>query len=352
MISVFLEYFFSYIVDICVIVIVHEFGHYVVARLCGVRVLSFSVGFGPEIVGFTDYSGVRWKISLFPLGGYVSFVDNESDRDSFSSIAHWKKMLVALAGPFANVCSSVLILTFLFYRIGVQIIDPIVSNIVPGSPAAIAGIKPGDRILSVNGMSMSNAENVETYFSSNTSKEIPIILNRDHVGIVKLNVVPRIQEIVDGFSVKRQALFIGAYFKNNARIQNISIMQALLEGLSYSFSMAKEIFHVLYIMFSGGFQFDQIIGPIGVIKISKSFYEKGLNEYMFFLAEASLSVALFNLIPIPILDGGNFLIYFVEMIRRKPLGEKSKAVIFGIGFLIILALVVTVLRNDIYELNI
>lgn len=351
MFLIFLEYLSPYVLVICLIVTVHEFGHYVVARLCGVKVRAFSVGFGPELFGFTSSSGTRWKISLIPLGGYVGFIEDEADKNAFASVNAWKKILISLAGPLANGIAAVLIFIFLFYTTCVRVIDPVVSSIVSGSPADIAGIKPKDRLLSIDAVNISNVGDVYSYLNSNITKEMKVILSRDHVGTLTVKVVPQTRYVVNNFGIKKKIASIGVSFNNSTvRLQYRSISESFLNGLNYSFYIIQRTIVSLYNILTGSIKADQMAGPIIIAKLAKEFASEGFNAYIEFVAILSISIGLFNLLPIPLLDGGNFVVFLLEIIRGKPIGKSAETIIMMIGLLVVITLSVLIISNDIYRL--
>ncbi|MEG8099062.1 RIP metalloprotease RseP [Candidatus Liberibacter brunswickensis] len=344
-----LDYFLLYIISFSIIVVMHEFGHYLAARLCNVRVLSFSVGFGPEIFGINSSSGVRWKISPIPLGGYVAFSEDDNDRRSFVRAPPWKKIIIVLAGPFINYVMAILFFSFFFYKM--VIIEPIVFNVSPDSPAAISGIKSGDRILSINGRVVSSFEDISSYISSrNSLREMDIVLRRENVGMLNVKVTPHIKVFIDKFGVSHKIPSIGIFFSSDKGFRNRTVLQSLLKGLNEVISVTRKAFSLLVNIFSGDMRSNQISGPVGIAKIAKNFADNGFTSYIRFLAIFSWATGFMNLFPIPILDGGNLIIFLLEMIRGKPLKDSTSRAITRIGMFMILFLFFLGIRNDIYDL--
>ncbi|AHA27561.1 M50 family metallopeptidase [Candidatus Liberibacter americanus] len=351
MIPVFLEYFFPYVLAICFIITVHEFGHYIAARLCGVKVRVFSIGFGPELYGITSSLGTRWKISLIPLGGYVSFVESKDDNHSFKNVNAWKKMMISLAGPFANWITAILIFIFIVYNSPMPMIDPVVSDVISGSPADIAGIKSKDRLLSIDGLKISNIRDVHSYLNTNLSKEIKIILYRSNVGEITVKIIPQTKYIVNNFDIKNSVLSIGVNFDSSViHYQYRSISESILKGLNYSFDLMRSNVIALRDILHGKVKSSQIIGPIAIIKIAKNVASEGFKSYIDFVAVLSLSVCFFNLLPIPLLDGWNCWVFLLEMIRGKSIGKLAEMIIMIIGLFIVITSFVLIIGNDIYRL--
>ncbi|AGH16791.1 RIP metalloprotease RseP [Candidatus Liberibacter asiaticus] len=344
-----LDCFLLYTVSLIIIVVIHEFGHYMVARLCNIRVLSFSVGFGPELIGITSRSGVRWKVSLIPLGGYVSFSEDEKDMRSFFCAAPWKKILTVLAGPLANCVMAILFFTFFFYNTGVM--KPVVSNVSPASPAAIAGVKKGDCIISLDGITVSAFEEVAPYVRENPLHEISLVLYREHVGVLHLKVMPRLQDTVDRFGIKRQVPSVGILFSyDETKLHSRTVLQSFSRGLDEISSITRGFLGVLSSAFGKDTRLNQISGPVGIARIAKNFFDHGFNAYIAFLAMFSWAIGFMNLLPIPILDGGHLITFLLEMIRGKSLGVSVTRVITRMGLCIILFLFFLGIRNDIYGL--
>lgn len=343
-----LDYLLLYFGSIFIIVFIHEFGHYIVARLCNVRVISFSIGFGAELIGFTSRSGTRWKVSAVPLGGYVRFSEDDQDVRSFVCATSWKKILIILAGPFANCVMAILISTFFFYKTGM--IESVIFDVYPNSPAAISGVKAGDRIVSLDEMPVSTFDDIAPYIRENVSKEIVVGVHREYVGMLRLKVVPSFLDFVDRFGVKRRIPSIGISFNyDKTRLQYRTVSQSFLRGLKEMGLITQRTLSVLSNIFSRDIK-SQISGPIGIAKAAKDFSDQGFDSYIGFISFFSWMAGFMNLLPIPILDGGNVVIFILEMIRRKPLEVAVARVITGIGICIILVLFMLGIRNDIYGL--
>ncbi|AGA64039.1 putative zinc metallopeptidase protein [Liberibacter crescens BT-1] len=360
-----LSYVIPFLSVIYLVVLVHEFGHYIAGRLCGIQAVVFSLGFGPEIFGFMSRSGVRWKFSAIPLGGYVRFlggersshvqsassvVKNSKDKgqNSFLGASLWKRSLVVVAGPLANFLMTAMIFTFLFYKNGIIIIDPIVSQIEPGSPAAEAGIKPGDLLVSVDGHQISSFQDVMLYVQSHPKKEMIFILKRQDKDFVKFAITPRMEKITNALGQKVSVPLIGLkVYSVKSKHQFLTLPEAFFMGLYEIHDIVKATLQYFYNVLSGQMKSDQITGPIGVAKIAKHMSDIGFEALVRFLAFISLSVGLINLMPIPILDGGHLMLYFLEAVRGKPLGELSEKIVLQIGLILVLVLTVVATRNDV-----
>ncbi|MBA5724456.1 RIP metalloprotease [Candidatus Liberibacter sp.] len=347
----FLGYVFSLAEISFVIIFMHELGHYIVGRLCGVKVLSFSIGFGPEIIGFTSSSGVRWKFCLIPLLGYVRFSEDKEDKCSLFRVALWKKFLVIAAGPVANFVVATLIFTFIFCKYGIPPMqsDVVVTKVLSETPAAIAGIKPGDHILSLDGNEISSvSEFFENMKKHSAQEEAVFVLKRDRKDVLEIKATPILRDVVDDFGIKRSKKpFIGIVISQDMGEKTGTILEAFSRSLKEVGMKSRDILGSFFYLFS---KFDSVLGPIGVVKITKNMYDSGFDSSLYFMAYFSLVVGLTNLMPIPVLDGGHLMFVLLEMLRKKPLGTLSEKIVTGIGLSIILILFIIGVCNDVFRL--
>ncbi|MBL0848707.1 MAG: RIP metalloprotease [Candidatus Liberibacter ctenarytainae] len=345
MIALFSEYFFAYVGALCVVVFIHEFGHYIVARCCGVKVLSFAIGLGPEIIGLTSRAGVRWKISLIPLGGYVLFLEDKKDLRSFKSAAPWKRFLIVSAGPLANGILAVFLLVFCYSQSITPRVRTIISGVISGGASADAGVKHGDYIVSI--------DDIVSYKRESDSKKITHLVKRGQEGGSDLKVIPRIQGVVDQLRIQGQitlSKIAPDYINLQWQWHHRTVAEALSKSLYELGIITQKTLSAFYNLLSGNIKYDQMSGPIGIARIAKKVADQGFGPYIKFIAILSWSIGLINLMPIPILDGGNLVLILLEMIRRKPLEVSAERIVAAIGVFIILTLFVVAMRNDIYGL--
>ncbi|MCI5076986.1 RIP metalloprotease RseP [Oricola sp.] len=352
-----------------IVVFVHELGHYLVGRWCGIGAKIFSVGFGPELAGFTDRRGTRWRLSLIPLGGYVKFVGDmnaasmpegqddpslspEERKFAFQNKSVARRAATVFAGPLANFIFAVVIFTAIFSVFGRGVADPVASEVRPGSVAESVGILPGDRFISLDGKPVVQFSDVQRYVSVRSGEPIEMVMERDGE-LLTFIVTPKRLEIEDRFGNKMEQGIIGVL--NNRQTGGQRIEQY---GLGQSFVMAvTETAYVVqrtggYIggIFSGREKPDQIGGPIRVAKMSGQVATLGFVALLNLAAILSISIGLLNLLPIPILDGGHLLFYFFEAIRGRPVPENAQEYGYRIGFGLILGLMVFATWNDVTSL--
>lgn len=356
----------TFILVLSLLVFVHEMGHYLVGRWSGIRILAFSVGFGPEIFGFTDRHGTRWKISAIPLGGYVRFFGDEdasskpdadkltamSEEDrarSFAGAKLWKRAATVAAGPIANFLLAIAIFTVLFSIYGRTIADPVVAEVKPDSAAATAGILPGDLLVAIDGGKVETFDDVRRYVSIRPSQKIVVTIER---GGEKLDVpmVPQRTDTTDQFGNKIEVGQIGIVTNQQAgnfRLQTYTPLQALREGVFQTRDIVTGTFKYIGNIFAGTMRADQLGGPIRVAQASGQMASLGVGAVLQLAAVLSVSIGLLNLMPVPVLDGGHLMFYAVEAVRGKPLGSAAQEIAFRIGLAMILTLMVFTTWNDI-----
>ncbi|MGO7174274.1 RIP metalloprotease RseP [Rhizobium ruizarguesonis] len=356
----------TFILVLSLLVFVHEMGHYLVARWSGIRILAFSVGFGPEIFGFTDRHGTRWKISVIPLGGYVRFFGDEdssskpdtdkiaamSEEDrarSFAGAKLWKRAATVAAGPIANFLLAIAIFTILFSVYGRMIADPVVAEVKPDGAAAAAGILPGDLLVAIDGGKVETFDDVRRYVSIRPSQQIVVTVERAGQ---KLDVpmVPQRTDTTDQFGNKAEVGQIGIVTNQQAgnfRLQTYTPLQALRESVLQTRDIVTGTFKYIGNIFSGTMRADQLGGPIRVAQASGQMASLGIGAVLQLAAVLSVSIGLLNLMPVPVLDGGHLMFYAVEAVRGKPLGSTAQEIAFRIGLAMILTLMVFTTWNDI-----
>jgi regulator of sigma E protease len=360
----------TFILVLSLLVFVHEMGHYLVARWSGIRILAFSVGFGPEIFGFTDRHGTRWKISVIPLGGYVRFFGDEdssskpdtdkiaamSEEDrarSFAGAKLWKRAATVAAGPIANFLLAIAIFTILFSVYGRMIADPVVAEVKPDGAAAAAGILPGDLLVAIDGGKVETFDDVRRYVSIRPSQQIVVTVERAGQ---KLDVpmVPQRTDTTDQFGNKAEVGQIGIVTNQQAgnfRLQTYTPLQALREAVLQTRDIVTGTFKYIGNIFSGTMRADQLGGPIRVAQASGQMASLGIGAVLQLAAVLSVSIGLLNLMPVPVLDGGHLMFYAVEAVRGKPLGSSAQEIAFRIGLAMILTLMVFTTWNDIGSLR-
>ncbi|MFC0808207.1 MULTISPECIES: RIP metalloprotease RseP [Sinorhizobium] len=348
------------------LVFVHEMGHYLVGRWSGIRILAFSVGFGPELFGWTDRHGTRWKFCAIPLGGYVKFFGDEDAASTpdyrrlemiapeergrtFLGAKLWKRAATVAAGPIANFLLAIAIFAVLFSIYGRAVADPVVAFVAPDSAAEKAGVLPGDRLLSIDGKPISTFDDVRRYVSVRPELPITVRIERDGAAI-DLPMVPQRTESVDPLGNKMEEGKIGIGTNQEAgnfRVETYGPLEAVGQGALQSWRIVTGTLDYLSNLFVGRMSADQVGGPIRIAQMSGQMAKLGIAEVLNFAAVLSVSIGLLNLMPVPVLDGGHLMFYAVEALRGRPVGPAAQDLAFRIGFAMVLMLTVFAAWNDI-----
>lgn len=359
-------YIVPFLIVLTLVVFVHEMGHYLVGRWCGIGIVTFSVGFGPELIGFNDRHGTRWKLSAIPLGGYVKFFGDEnaasapdfegveamSDEDrarTFMGANVWRRVATVAAGPFANFILAIVIFAVMFSLYGKPVADPVIAQVQPGSAAEEAGLLPGDIITAIDGTPVTTFEDIRRHVSPRPEVAIVVTVDRDG-RVLEVPITPRRSEIEDQFGNKLEVGLIGVVTDADAanfRTLDLSPAQALVEGVSSSwYIVARTVTYVGNIII-GREKPDQLGGPIRVAQMSGQVATLGAGALLQLAAVLSVSIGFLNLLPIPMLDGGHLVFYAIEIIRGKPVGERAQEVAFKIGLSLVLMLMLFATWNDV-----
>ena len=356
------------------LVTLHELGHYLVGRWCGVKAEVFSVGFGKELFGWTDARGTRWQIAAIPLGGFVKFAGDmspasEPSEEYLALPAHeraqcfqaktlWQKTMIVAAGPIANIIIALTIFAAFFMVYGKPVaLDPETTNIVSefaadGSAARDAGVQIGDRIIAVDGKTMTNPREVARAVMLELGKELELTIIRDGREII-VPVQTRVIEETDQFGNVSRLGRIGVAFGDaQMTFEQVGPIEASVlsaEAVADGFVM---IVTGLKQIIVGERSVKEMGGPLTMAKFSGEQLSLGLPEFVYFVAFVSINLAFINLLPIPVLDGGHLAFYAVEAIRRKPLSARSQEYAFRTGMALVLTLMVFVTLIDIAKLPI
>ena len=349
-----------------IVVFVHELGHYLVGRWCGIGAKVFSVGFGPELAGFNDRRGTRWRLSWIPLGGYVKFVGDMNaastpegfdDSDltpqereaAFQNKSVGRRAATVFAGPAANFLFAILIFTMVFTVFGRGVADPVVSSVRPGSVAEQLGFEPGDRFVSVDGIPVKQFSDVQRYVSVRAGVPIEMVMERNGK-LLTYQVTPELLEITDRFGNKMEQAVIGVLNNRQTgghRIETYGLGESFVMAVSETWYVVERTGGYIAGIFSGREKADQIGGPIRVAKMSGQVATLGFVALLNLAAILSISIGLLNLLPVPILDGGHLFFYLMEALRGKPVPEQAQEFGYRIGFGLILGLMVFATWNDV-----
>ncbi|MEW6767877.1 MAG: RIP metalloprotease RseP [Pseudomonadota bacterium] len=362
-------YIVPFLFVLTIVVFFHELGHFLVARWAGVRVLTFSLGFGPELFGFNDRHGTRWKVSAIPLGGYVKFFGDDSEASTPSSDAlkamteeerkvsfHGKKVgpraAIVAAGPIANFLLAIVIFAALFTFFGKPNQSARVDQVQEKSAAAAAGFKSGDIVTAIDGSAIENFTDMQRVVSTKAGVPLTFSVKRDDK-IVMLTGTPELREIKDAFGNTHKVGVLGitrATTPGDATNEKVNPAAAVWLGVKETWFVAKST--VLYIgdVFTRRASADQVGGPIRIAQISGQVATLGLSPLIHLAAVLSVSIGLLNLFPVPLLDGGHLLFYAVEAVRGRPLSERSQEMGFRVGLALVLMLMIFATYNDILHL--
>lgn len=356
----------AFLAVLTVLVFVHEFGHYYVARLNGVRVEVFSIGFGPELFGWTDRAGTRWKISLLPLGGYVRMfgdadaasrpgeaVKEMTPEERAVSLHHKRvgqRAAVVAAGPAANFLFAILVLSGLFMIYGQPYTPPTIEQVLAGSAAEVAGLHAGDRVVSLDGRAVERFEDLAQTVAESPEKALPITVKRGD-DTVDLVITPRAIESVDPFGTKHRIGQLGV-IRGADEFHRRAPLRAVSEAVKETYSLVTSTLDAVGQMLMGARGTDELGGPLRIAQMSGQVAQTGVVPVIWFMTILSINLGLINLFPIPMLDGGHLLFYGLEALRGRPLGEQAQEYGFRIGLALVLSLMIFATWNDLVHLRI
>jgi regulator of sigma E protease len=365
-----LGYVIPFLFVLTIVVFFHELGHFLVARWCGVAVRTFSIGFGPELIGFNDRHGTRWRISAIPLGGYVRFLGDDSDASvpdraaieampaaernrTFAGKRVGARAAIVAAGPIANFILAIVIFTAIFATMGRQTISAVVDKVEPESPAAVAGFEVGDKIVSIDGNAVANFSDVQRMVGFRAGETLHFVVERSGQPVT-LDATPELKEITDSFGNKMRTSVLGITRTPTAgdvTTEHFTVPQALVAGAQETWFIVDRTFSYLFGVIRGRESADQLGGPIRVAEVSAQVATIGIVALVNLAAILSVSIGLINLFPIPMLDGGHLLYFLFEAIRGKPLSDRVQDIGFRIGLAAVLALMIFATWNDIIHLS-
>ncbi len=348
--------FLAVIIVLGVLIFFHELGHFLMARLLGVRVLKFSLGFGPKIIGF-ERGGTEYCISAIPLGGYVKLLGESPTEDvppeelhaSFSHRPLSHRALIVVAGPLANFILAWIFFALVFVFQGKPVYLPQVGKVLPKSPAAEAGLQPGDLIVAVDGKSISSWQELNEVVRKSEGRPLRLTVKRGDKEITVV-VTPRLREVKNIFGETVRVPMIGIVSAGKARFEKVPPSRALIEAAIMVFMMIKLTVISIVKLIERVLPLSTLGGPIFIAKLAGEQAQAGIWPLVSFMAVLSVNLGVLNLLPIPMLDGGHLALYAVEAIRGKPLSPRTKEYIHKIGLAILLVLMLVVFYNDILRL--
>jgi regulator of sigma E protease len=356
----------SFLIILTIVVFVHEMGHYLVARWCGVRVEVFSIGFGRELFGWNDRAGTHWKFSIVPLGGYIKMFGDRNaasmpDGDKVEMTAAEKKVAfthkrldqraaIVAAGPIANFVFGILVFAGLFMTVGQPATAPVIGDVEPGSAAAMAGIEVGDRVLRANGFAIDRFEDIRQIVGVGLGEPLSLVILRDGVEIA-LEARPRVVEREDILGNIQKIGLLGVRSIGLEYVRR-GPAGAVWHGVGAAWNQIYLTFKTVGQMIEGTRTTKDISGPLGIARLSGEIARLGIIAMINWAALLSIQLGLINLFPIPILDGGHLLFYAAEAVRGRPLGERAQEFGFRIGLALVLVLFMFATWNDLAKLQV
>ncbi|MFZ5836284.1 MAG: RIP metalloprotease RseP [Pseudomonadota bacterium] len=361
----------AFLFVLTVVVFFHELGHFLVARYFGVKVETFAIGFGRELIGWNDSRGTRWKIGWLPLGGYVKFWGDDSAAStpdtsqldqmtasersvSFHHKPVGNRFAVVAAGPIANFILGILIFASLFMINGYTTILARVDQVQPGSAAEEAGFLPGDVVLSIDGEKIGSFSDLQRRVMLSAGETLQMVVEREDQHLT-LQVVPRVDEFTDAFgNVQRRGL-IGLVRANKPEdqvVESVGPVRALALGAQETWFIVDQTFVYLGRMIMGKESTDQLGGPLRIAQMSGQVAQVSISALIHLMAVLSVSIGLLNLFPVPMLDGGHLVFYGIEAVWRRPVSPRILDFSYRIGFAAITTLIVFVTWNDLVNLQV
>jgi regulator of sigma E protease len=342
------------------LIFIHELGHYWVGRWFGVKAETFSIGFGREIGGWTDRRGTRWKIGWMPFGGYVKFAGDmnpasaptedwlllpaEERAKTFQSKKLWQRFLIVLAGPAANFLFAIVVFACVFTAYGEPRTPAVVAQVIPGSAAAAAGIRPGDRVTMIAGQGVERFEDISDIVKLRPGEAVPMDVYRGPTQI-HLRVTPGVRVEKDRFGniFRIGVLGVGS---GNRVIVPLQPHQVLGASLRQTVSSVRMMVDTLGQVITGRRAASELGGPLRIAQFSGQVASIGWFEVVMFMTMISINLGFINLLPVPLLDGGHLFFYAIEAIRRRPLTPVVQEWAFRSGLALLLTLMVFVTMND------
>lgn len=344
---------FAFIIVLGVLIFFHEFGHFLIARLFGVGVEKFSLGFGPRLIGkkigITDY-----RLSAVPLGGYVKMVGEEPDAEidpadlplSFTHKHVVKRMLIVAAGPVFNILLAILIFFGIFLVSGKFIMKPSIGSVRAGSPAAAAGLIKGDLIAAIDGVRINSWDEMAEIINASGGKSLNLTVRRQE-STLDFSMAPEKVPTQNIFGEDIQRFVIGITASGESFTKELDFFNAVGESLVQSYRVIELMVVIIAKLIKGDISTNTLGGPIMIAQMAGDSAKAGVGSLIFFIALISINLAIINLLPIPVLDGGHLLFFLIEAVKGSPVSIKVREVAQQVGLFILILLMILVFYNDI-----
>ena len=344
---------FSLIIVLGVLIFFHELGHFLVARLLGVGVEKFSLGFGPKLIG-KKIGITEYQISAIPLGGYVKMVGESPDSEldpseipiSFTHKHVLKRILIVAAGPFFNILLALIIFFSIFQISGLLILKPGIGNVDKDSPAYIAGLKKNDLVVSIDGVDISSWEDMANTIMASKGKTLAISVLRGDTVLTK-NVTPEVKKVKNLFNEDVERYVIGVTASGEVFKKDLNFFQAVSESVNQTYQITALTIKGVIKLFQGTVSPKTLGGPIMIAQIAGQQAKEGVVNLIFFIALISINLAILNFLPIPVLDGGHLLFFFIEAVKGSPVSVKVREISQQAGIFVLILLMIYVFYNDI-----
>ncbi|MDL1986070.1 MAG: RIP metalloprotease RseP [Deltaproteobacteria bacterium] len=344
---------FAFIIVLGILISFHELGHFIVARLFGVGVEKFSIGFGPKIfgkrIGNTDYC-----VSAIPLGGFVKMVGEDPNADvspddisvSFTHKHVLKRILIVAAGPFFNLLLAMIIFFGMFQIYGTFILEPSIGEVKENSPAFREGLETGDRILAINEIPIERWEVLAKIISESNGEELVLHIQRNE-SIIVANVKPELITSKNIFGEDFQRYVIGITSSGNGFSKELNFFQAFSESIIQTYNISKLTIVSIVKLIQGTISTKTLGGPLMIAQMAGQQAEEGISNLLFFIALLSINLAIINFLPIPVLDGGHLVFFFIEAATGRPVNVKFREIAQQVGIFVLIMLMIYVFYNDI-----
>jgi len=344
---------FSLIIVLGVLIFFHELGHFLVARLLGVGVEKFSLGFGPKLIG-KKIGITEYQISAIPLGGYVKMVGESPDSEldpseipiSFTHKHVFKRILIVAAGPFFNILLALIIFFGIFQISGLLILKPGIGDVNEGSPAYMAGLKKNDLVVSIDGVDISSWEDMANAIMASKGKTLAISVLRGDTVLIK-NVTPEVKKVKNIFNEDIDRYVIGITASGEIFKKDLNFFQAVSESFNQTYQITALTIKGVVKLFQGTVSPKTLGGPIMIAQMAGQQAKEGVVNLIFFIALISINLAILNFLPIPVLDGGHLLFFFIEAVKGSPVSVKVREISQQAGIFVLILLMIYVFYNDI-----